>query len=173
MEIQEALRIMRALADGVNPANGEALMADAVYQFAPVVRAFHRAVGAKTASVPKRRRPPMQANRGLEQKINNNSTSQSVPAGPADSYNLDVVPLGKRKRFPQQRESVVRERRLAVLSTLLGLSVACGGGSSGGSGGSGGSGAGHPGTTPGNYTITVTGAVGSVTRTVEVGLTVQ
>jgi hypothetical protein len=46
MEIQEALRIMRALADGANPGTGEALMADAVYQNAPVVRAFHRAVGA-------------------------------------------------------------------------------------------------------------------------------
>ena len=46
MEIQEALRIMRALADGVNPGTGEALMANAVYQNAPVVRAFHRAVGA-------------------------------------------------------------------------------------------------------------------------------
>jgi hypothetical protein len=46
MEIQEALRIMRALADGVNPATGEALKAEAVYQDLPVVRAFHRAVGA-------------------------------------------------------------------------------------------------------------------------------
>jgi hypothetical protein len=46
MEIQEALRIMRALADGVNPGTGEALVADAVYQDAPVVRAFHRAVSA-------------------------------------------------------------------------------------------------------------------------------
>jgi hypothetical protein len=46
MGIQEALRIMRALADGVNPGTGEAFMADAVYQNAPVVRAFHRAVGA-------------------------------------------------------------------------------------------------------------------------------
>jgi hypothetical protein len=46
MEIQEALRIMRALADGVNPETGQALMADAVYQDAPVVQAFHRAVGA-------------------------------------------------------------------------------------------------------------------------------
>ena len=45
-KIQEALRIMRALADGANPGTGEALMADAVYQNAPVVRAFHRAVGA-------------------------------------------------------------------------------------------------------------------------------
>jgi hypothetical protein len=46
MEIQEALRIMRALADGINPETGEALMADAVYQDAPVVRAFHRAMSA-------------------------------------------------------------------------------------------------------------------------------
>jgi hypothetical protein len=46
MEIQEALRIMRALADGVNPGNGEALMPDTVFQDAPVVRAFHRAVSA-------------------------------------------------------------------------------------------------------------------------------
>jgi hypothetical protein len=32
---------------------------------------------------------------------------------------------------------------------------------------------GHRGTTPGSYAITVTGALGSVTRTVEVELTVQ
>ena len=44
MEIGEALRIMRALADGVNPETGEVLTADAVYQYPPVVRAFHRAV---------------------------------------------------------------------------------------------------------------------------------
>ncbi len=46
MEIQEALRIMRALADGVDPETGEALAADAVYQNPPVVRAFHCAVSA-------------------------------------------------------------------------------------------------------------------------------
>lgn len=46
MEIQEALRIMRALADGIDPETGEALMAGALYQDAPVVRAFHRTVGA-------------------------------------------------------------------------------------------------------------------------------
>ena len=45
MEIQEALKIMRALADGLSPETGELLSADLVYQ-APVVRAFHRAVGA-------------------------------------------------------------------------------------------------------------------------------
>src|SRR5712671_3709935 len=45
MEIQEALTIVRALADGVNPETGEVLTADVVYQYAPVVRALHRAVG--------------------------------------------------------------------------------------------------------------------------------
>ena len=42
MEIGEALKIMRALADGVNPETGEVLTADAVYQYPPVVRALHR-----------------------------------------------------------------------------------------------------------------------------------
>jgi len=46
MEIQEALKIMRALADGLSPQTGEVLSADLVYQYAPVVRAFHRAVAA-------------------------------------------------------------------------------------------------------------------------------
>lgn len=46
MEIQEALRIMRALADGLSPETGEVLTSDAVYQYPPVIRAFHRAVGA-------------------------------------------------------------------------------------------------------------------------------
>ncbi|MGA9800976.1 MAG: hypothetical protein WBQ68_18310 [Terriglobales bacterium] len=63
--------------------------------------------------------------------------------------------------------------RLAILSLMLGILVACGGGSSGGTAGGGASGAGHPGTTPGTYTIMVNGAVGSVTRTTEVVLTVQ
>ena len=46
MEIQEALKIMRALADGISPKTGEVLTSELVYQYAPVVRAFHRAVGA-------------------------------------------------------------------------------------------------------------------------------
>ncbi len=45
MEIQEALTIVRALAEGVSPETGEVLTADVVYQYAPVVRALHRAVG--------------------------------------------------------------------------------------------------------------------------------
>ena len=46
MEIGEALTIMRALADGVNPETGEVLAVDAVYQYLPVVRALHRSVRA-------------------------------------------------------------------------------------------------------------------------------
>lgn len=65
MEIQEALKIMRALADGVSPENGEALNADVVYQYAPVVRAFHRAVGAlEILEERERARRPSPANAG-------------------------------------------------------------------------------------------------------------
>jgi len=46
MDIQEALKIMRSLADGVNPGTGEVLTADSAFEYAPVIRAFHRAVGA-------------------------------------------------------------------------------------------------------------------------------
>jgi hypothetical protein len=60
MEIGEALTIMRALADGVNPETGEVLTADAVYQYLPVVRALHRSVRAleyvAERSVPGKRR---------------------------------------------------------------------------------------------------------------------
>jgi hypothetical protein len=63
--------------------------------------------------------------------------------------------------------------RLAILCALLGLLVACGGGTSGSSGNGGGVGTGHPGTTPESYTITVTGAARSVTRTADVVLVVK
>jgi hypothetical protein len=46
MEIVEALKIMRALADGVNPETGEVLLKDSIYQNPQNVRALHRAVGA-------------------------------------------------------------------------------------------------------------------------------
>lgn len=81
-----------------------------------------------------------------------------------------VLALGRVKKSRRRK----KPWRLAILCALLGLLVACGGGSSGASGGSGaGAGAGHPGTTPGNYTVTVTGAVGSVTRTADVVLIVK
>ena len=46
MEIQESLRIIRALADGVNPETGELLTGDAVYQYPSAVRALHQAIAA-------------------------------------------------------------------------------------------------------------------------------
>ena len=46
MEIEEALKIMKSLADGVNPETGEALHGDLIYQNPQNVRALHRAVGA-------------------------------------------------------------------------------------------------------------------------------
>jgi hypothetical protein len=46
MEIQEALKIIKALADGVNPETGEILPADLIYQHPQNVRALHRAAGA-------------------------------------------------------------------------------------------------------------------------------
>jgi hypothetical protein len=48
MEIPEALRIVRSLADGANPANGEAC-ADPILKNPEVVIALHRAVGALEA----------------------------------------------------------------------------------------------------------------------------
>jgi hypothetical protein len=46
MEIQEALKIIKALADGVNPETGEVLAGDLVYRDPQNIRALHRAVGA-------------------------------------------------------------------------------------------------------------------------------
>ena len=85
-----------------------------------------------------------------------------------------VVALGGLKHPRRRRKK--KGLRLAILGSLLTMLMACGGGSSGPGGGGGcggGGGAGHPGTTPGNYTITVNGAVGSFTRSVDVALTVQ
>jgi subtilase family serine protease len=57
------------------------------------------------------------------------------------------------------------------LVVLTGSMIACGSG--GGNSGPGGGGTGDPGTTPGSYTITVTGTSGALTTTSAVNLTVQ
>jgi len=44
MEILEAIKVIRALADGVNPETGEVLEANSNYQNPQVVRALHRAL---------------------------------------------------------------------------------------------------------------------------------
>jgi hypothetical protein len=50
MESSEALRIVRALADGVNPATGETLAAESVFQQPQTIRALERAVTALETS---------------------------------------------------------------------------------------------------------------------------
>jgi hypothetical protein len=45
MEIQEALKIMRALANGVNPETGESMEADSICRQPETVRALNRALG--------------------------------------------------------------------------------------------------------------------------------
>ena len=44
MDIQEALKIVKALADGVNPETGEVMPADSIYQRPQTIRALQRAV---------------------------------------------------------------------------------------------------------------------------------
>lgn len=46
MEIQDALQVIRRLADGLHPETGEILPGDSLYRNAQAVRALARAVGA-------------------------------------------------------------------------------------------------------------------------------
>jgi hypothetical protein len=62
---------------------------------------------------------------------------------------------------------------LLLLVGLTGGVFACGGGGSNSSGGGGGGGVNNPGTSPGNYLITITASSGAVTQTGTVTLTVQ
>ncbi|HEX8816806.1 MAG TPA: hypothetical protein VF753_15015 [Terriglobales bacterium] len=55
MELDEALRIVRALADGVDPLTGKECSPDALVRNAEVVIALHRAVGAMAAQAERER----------------------------------------------------------------------------------------------------------------------
>jgi hypothetical protein len=74
---------------------------------------------------------------------------------------------------------VPRRRRnwLAMLGLLVlfasGVAIGCGGGVSSGGGGGGGGGSSNPGTTPGTYTVTVTGTSGTITQTTAVTVSVK
>jgi len=72
--------------------------------------------------------------------------------------------------IPAKRRSWLAMLGLLVL-IFAAASIGCGGG--GGSGSGGGGGSSNPGTTPGSYTITVTGTSGTTTATGSVFLTVQ
>jgi hypothetical protein len=63
MEIQDALRIMRALANGMNPQTGAALAADSVYRHAETVKALNRALGALAQLEQRERTRPANAGR--------------------------------------------------------------------------------------------------------------
>ena len=72
MEIQESLRIIRALADGVNPETGEVLTGEAVYQYPSAVRALHQAIAALEWVEERGNKhpcPQRRANRGRARKI--------------------------------------------------------------------------------------------------------
>jgi trimeric autotransporter adhesin len=72
-------------------------------------------------------------------------------------------------RIPAQRRKLQTLLGLICLFIALAMgTVACGGHSTGNGGGNG-----NPGTTPGRYTITVTGASGSLTQTATLTLTVN
>ena len=65
MEIQEALEIIRRLADGLHPENGEALLGESPYQQPRAVRALNRAVQALEFQQERERsRRPLPSNAG-------------------------------------------------------------------------------------------------------------
>ena len=66
MEIEEALKIVRTLADGVDPLTGQACSGDSVVRNPQVVIALHRAIGAMEAQAERekaRQSQPANANR--------------------------------------------------------------------------------------------------------------
>jgi hypothetical protein len=63
MEIQEALKIVRAIATGVNPETGEAVPADSSYRRDPVIKAMNRAISALVAAEERERNRPANAGR--------------------------------------------------------------------------------------------------------------
>ena len=102
------------------------------------------------------------------------ATSARLGRAPGSSWYVTGLLLpGIVLAFAGLKKTEWRRRKmalpLAVSIVLISILVACGGGSSANVAG----GAGHPGTPPGNYTITVNGIVGSVTRSAQVVLTVQ
>ncbi len=61
MEIEEALKIMRVLANGAHPETGEALEAGSICRQPQVVKALNRAIGALVTAQERDRKRPMNA----------------------------------------------------------------------------------------------------------------
>ena len=86
---------------------------------------------------------------------------------------LLFVPLRKRKWLTQGRTGLTRSLLILIAGMALFAAMAgmgCGGGGNAGGGGGGQS---NPGTTPGTYTVTITGISSGMTETGTVALTVQ
>ena len=63
METQEAIKFIRALADGLHPETGQALPEDSVCRSAQAVKALNRAVAALTAQQEREQNRPTNAGR--------------------------------------------------------------------------------------------------------------
>jgi hypothetical protein len=61
MDIQEALKIMRALANGANPETGEALEADSICRKPGIVKALNKSIAALVAAQERERVRPKNA----------------------------------------------------------------------------------------------------------------
>ncbi len=61
MEIQEAIKFIRGLADGLNPETGQALPDDSVCRCAQAVKSLNRAVAALTAQQEREQNRPTSA----------------------------------------------------------------------------------------------------------------
>lgn len=73
MEIQEALKIMRALANGIDPETGQALPEDSICRHPQTIRALNRAVGALVVVEDREKNRPANAfrywSRGEEERV--------------------------------------------------------------------------------------------------------
>jgi DNA-binding NarL/FixJ family response regulator len=61
MEIQDALKIMRALANGVDPETSESLPAESIYRKPQTIKALNRALAALVAAEERERNRPANA----------------------------------------------------------------------------------------------------------------
>ncbi|HTZ96542.1 MAG TPA: hypothetical protein VMB18_09110 [Terriglobales bacterium] len=61
MELEEAVKIIRALADGVNPETGEVLQENSVCRAPQSVKALNRALGALTGQLEREKNRPQNA----------------------------------------------------------------------------------------------------------------
>lgn len=85
---------------------------------------------------------------------------------------LLFIPLRKRSWIATTRSLLILCAGMTLFAAMAGIGCG-GGGNTGGGGGGGGGGQTNPGTTPGTYTVTITGVSSGMTETGTVALTVQ